>query len=36
MGEFVLQIPPEKTELIDYLKARRLYVNDRALESEEV
>lgn len=35
-GEFVLQIPPEKTELINYLKARRLYVNDLALENEEV
>ena len=35
-SEFVTQIPPENAELINYLKARRLYVNDLAAEHEEV
>ena len=35
-SEFVLKIPEDKHELIQYLKTRRLYVNDAAQQNEEV
>ena len=35
-SEFVSKIDPEKTELIEYLKAKRLYVNEVAEETEEM
>ena len=35
-SEFVLKIPPDKTELIEYLKSKRLYVNEIEEEREEV
>lgn len=35
-SEFVSKIDPKKTELIEYLKAKRLYVNDVAEETEEM
>ncbi len=34
--DFVQRIPPEKKELIDYLKVRRLYVNEPVEEEEEI
>ena len=35
-SDFVLKIPTEKKELIDYLKSKRLYVNELNAESEEI
>ncbi len=35
-SDFVLRILPKKTELIEYLKQKRLYVNEIANESEEM
>lgn len=35
-SEFVSKIDPEKTELIEYLKAKRLYVNEITTETEEM
>ena len=35
-SDFVLKIPEEKKELIDYLKSKRLYVNELNAESEEI
>ena len=35
-SEFVAKIPSDKAELIEYLKAKRLYVNERTDESEEM
>ena len=35
-SEFVLKIPPDKTELIEYLKTKRLYVNEITEESEDM
>ena len=35
-SEFVLKIPEDKRELIQYLKIRRLYVNELAQQNEEV
>ena len=34
--DFVQKIPPEKKELIDYLKVRRLYVNEPVEDEEEI
>jgi len=34
--DFVQRIPPEKNELLDYLKIRRLYVNEPVEEEEEI
>ena len=34
--DFVEEIPSDKQELIDYLKSRRLYVNEPVADSEEV
>ena len=34
--DFVQMIPKEKTELIEYLKVRRLYVNEPVEEEEEI
>jgi len=34
--DFVQRIPPEKNELLDYLKIRRLYVNEPVEEDEEI
>ena len=34
--DFVGRIPPNKTELIDYLKEKRLYVNEITTESEDM
>ena len=35
-SEFVSKIPPKKYELIDYLKSKRLYVNEAVTEQEDV
>ena len=35
-SEFVSQIPKDKAELIDYLKSKRLYINEVTQESEDV
>ena len=35
-SDFVAKIPPKKSELIEYLKSKRLYVNEVVTESEEV
>ena len=35
-SDFVLRILPKKTELIEYLKQKRLYVNEIANEMEEM
>ena len=35
-SEFVTRIPGEKTELINYLKSKRLYVNEPQTEQEEI
>lgn len=35
-SDFVLQIGKDKSELIDYLKSKRLYVNEIHTESEEI
>ncbi|MBQ7033884.1 MAG: amidoligase family protein [Clostridia bacterium] len=35
-SEFVLKIPPDKAELIEYLKVKRLYVNEKMEESEDM
>ena len=35
-SDFVRYIPPAKPELIGYLKAKQLYVNDAMAESEEM
>ncbi len=35
-SDFVLQIGSDKPELIDYLKSKRLYVNEIHTETEEV
>ena len=34
-SKFVLSIDPDDKELIEYLKTRRLYVNEETNESEE-
>lgn len=34
--DFVIQVPKEKEELIDYLKAKRLYVNETTEGSEGI
>jgi hypothetical protein len=34
-SKFVLSIDPDDKELIEYLKTRRLYVNEEINESEE-
>ena len=35
-SDFVSRILPKKYELIEYLKSKRLYVNDAITESEEM
>ena len=35
-SDFVLRILPKKTELIEYLKQKRLYVNEIETETEEM
>lgn len=35
-SEFVLKIPSDKAELIEYLKVKRLYVNEKMEESEDM
>lgn len=35
-SDFVAKIPPKKSELIEYLKSKRLYVNEAVTESEEM
>lgn len=35
-SDFVMKIPPDKKELIEYLKAKRLYVNELPDELEEI
>ena len=35
-SKFVSLIPPEKKELIEYLKSKRLYVNENTEECEEI
>ena len=35
-SDFVSKILPKKFELIEYLKSKRLYVNDAVTESEEM
>lgn len=35
-SDFVIQITRDKEELIDYLKAKRLYVNEQTEESEVI
>ena len=35
-SDFVSRILPKKYELIEYLKSKRLYVNDAVTESEEM
>lgn len=35
-SDFVAKIPPKKFELIEYLKSKRLYVNEITTESEEM
>ena len=35
-SDFVSKIPYDKSELIDYLKTKRLYVNEVVTEREDV